>query len=1279
MLIIRRIFLGLFALEIALRTAAAVPSRPATVVEVAGPPGTTVVTVVAPPANAAKLWLRTENLVDPRQASLSVDSGSPIPLSNQNCQPTGLAALLNGIGGPLTVLTFVAPHAAITPGGQNSLKFTINSTPNHSVSAFRVLEINFLDAKGNLLLPGQPPVAPANAPNAYTTAEVASGSNLWSNAALISAWGGAAIQAHCGDCHASDGSDLAYFGYSDNTIKQRSLMHGLTDTQAADVLAFIRSLPTPAYAYPWDPPFQPGTNIDALPANQWSAGAGIDGVATNDSQIFSVLFGADAPSFNFAKTINVRTLPVAMPLPTWNDWLPAVFPIDYYGNDFSNIVRYYKLMRDAPTPTDFRNRLGEFASVWSAFEDTKLNNHYVGTNWQDQIAWFSACRWRNVKIWEIIHKRGWEGQGPLFDPWPQTASRVWPDNGVFHTAPHFTIRSISNNAFRDGTSLSWNYASAQWYWLQLVLNDSQHHRGGASPIDWSYLQLFTEGQMSYQVPAAAQTLVALTKAAESGTGDPQCLHGDDSFLPWRAARTEFLMDREHPLAWKPYALTWRNSLFNAWLGEWANWVYGLGRNYFITNTLEVVDGETANVPAPPQGGRWISEHAALLQWLEANNADRGTVKMMVDLANYVWPAANWNHYAAYTNFTLNSGLPAHVPAATVFELSGPPGATLVIDVHPPSNARSLWFRTENLKDPNQASLRVDNGPAIPINNANVSVTGLGSKLNGIGGPLSILSFSTPTARITPGGVNRLTFTVRGTPLGAVATMRILDINFIDANGNLILPPNDLVAAPLTGFHAGDGLVSTGANLWQNAPLVSTWGGTNISAHCGSCHAFDGSDLAYFACSDAAITTHCSKHGLTPGQGNAVLAYIRSLPTPAYGKPWNPPYQPGSVIDSLPASQWAAGAGVSAVLDDDSETFGAWFGANAPQFNFSSTLNIRTLPVAMPLPTWNDWLPNIYPPDYYGKDFEPVMQSYTNMYGATDPGSFAVSTYDFAAKINIFASGALNHHYASANPTDNLAWFSACRWANVKVWEILHHRGWEGQGVAMFSFLKTSNIAARVFPGATVFQTAPNMSFRSQSNFGWRDGSTSTWWYGSAQWLWLQLVLNDSQHHRWGDTPINWQTMTSFMAAPLGLGIPSTAQVMAAVTKAAESGTGDPDGQFDTFQAFRSCSTERIMMRGHPNAWAPYNVAWRNQLIDAWLTEWNRWVTGLGRQYFINLTGEVSPGDRDNTPAPPEAGPWIGEHAAFLQWLSANGADPSTHAMMLNVAKYLWPGANWARF
>ena len=101
----------------------------------------------------------------------------------------------------------------------------------------------------------------------------------------------------------------------------------------------------------------------------------------------------------------------------------------------------------------------------------------------------------------------------------------------------------------------------------------------------------------------------------------------------------------------------------------------------------------------------------------------------------------------------------------------------------------------------------------------------------------------------------------------------------------------------------------------------------IRAHCADCHARDGRDLKYFCFSNASIIARSRFHGLSELEGQQIASYIRSLPVPSPGRPWNPPYQPGPGLDRQPVANWAAGAGLAWVLDDDSGTLPFIFGAN----------------------------------------------------------------------------------------------------------------------------------------------------------------------------------------------------------------------------------------------------------------------------------------------------------------------------------------------------------------
>src|SRR5229473_420262 len=124
-------------------------------------------------------------------------------------------------------------------------------------------------------------------------------------------------------------------------------------------------------------------------------------------------------------------------------------------------------------------------------------------------------------------------------------------------------------------------------------------------------------------------------------------------------------------------------------------------------------------------------------------------------------------------------------------------------------------------------------------------------------------------------------------------------------------------------------IRIGQDLWQNAQLManSLQNAEPIHDHCSGCHAHDGRDLKYFSFSNASIIARSRFHGLSDLQGRQIASYIRSLPVPSPGRPWNPPYQPGPGLDAQPVANWAAGAGLSWALDNDGAALSFIFAPN----------------------------------------------------------------------------------------------------------------------------------------------------------------------------------------------------------------------------------------------------------------------------------------------------------------------------------------------------------------
>src|SRR5216683_698394 len=315
------------------------------------------------------------------------------------------------------------------------------------------------------------------------------------------------------------------------------------------------------------------------------------------------------------------------------------------------------------------------------------------------------------------------------------------------------------------------------------------------------------------------------------------------------------------------------------------------------------------------------------------------------------------------------------------------------------SVRSLWLQIHGLRYADQASVQINMSAWIPLNNNTVTIAEPGGSYGGIGGGFStlVMTLHLPIDTVV-GGDNTIRFRFNQTD-GVVSSYRVLAWNFLTVEGKEILPPDDFVedapeswTPPLPDAAS----IQAGRELWQTASLAASSlpKSPRIEAHCGDCHAQDGRDLKYFNFSNGSINARARFHGLSAPQSEQIASYIRSLPTPNPGRPWNPPYQPGPGLDEQPISSWAAGAGLPSVLGRDTDTLpylvrqhgdGMSAGAsnpagNAPNlselarqitpdiFRPDGNLRARQIPIALQLPDWNQWLPRIHPKDAWGPAF-----------------------------------------------------------------------------------------------------------------------------------------------------------------------------------------------------------------------------------------------------------------------------------------------------------------------
>lgn len=540
-------------------------------IEVLGADGTTanrtVALETAQSESIRSLWLQVHGLRYPGQASVQVNAGPWIPLTNDTAIVAAPGRTYGGIGGGFATLALTIPLPSGTVVvGENTVRFRFDQTDGLA-SGYRVLAWNFLTAEGSKVIP------PANfvedAPETWTpprgdAASIHAGQELWHTASLVASSlpNSPRIQVHCSDCHAHDGRDLKYFNFSSASIVARSRFHGLTTVQGEQIASYIRSLPLPNPGRPWNPPYQPGPGLDEQPISNWAAGAGLSWVLDQDANGLKYLLvpigmhvnettstPADSPDLHELVTqitpdlfrpdgnLNVRQIPIAMQLPDWSQWLPRIHPKDAWGADFadSKFATMYdggtssgksrlkpksslrELLTAAQTShSDLRSVVPAFVR-WSRARRALLGRIVkTKTVWSTELTnkVYSTQLWQLMKTWEMTQEFGLEGKGHDF--FGEAAEpRTWCSTVPADTAP--AAAHIPDGTTGVGASALTNeYLSASWYELQILLNSGNHQHHNRSPIDWVYvIGQFHDLYLQSNNPEPVRLLVAVTKALQS--------------------------------------------------------------------------------------------------------------------------------------------------------------------------------------------------------------------------------------------------------------------------------------------------------------------------------------------------------------------------------------------------------------------------------------------------------------------------------------------------------------------------------------------------------------------------------------------------------------------------------------------------------------------------------------------------------------------------------------------------------------------------------------------
>jgi hypothetical protein len=292
--------------------------------------------------------------------------------------------------------------------------------------------------------------------------------------------------------------------------------------------------------------------------------------------------------------------------------------------------------------------------------------------------------------------------------------------------------------------------------------------------------------------------------------------------------------------------------------------------------------------------------------------------------------------------------------------------------------------------------------------------------------------------------------------------------------------------------------------------------------CAACHARDGADLQYFAFSNHGIVERSRHHLFTRDEAEAIASYLRSLPTPAVGRVYEPPFQPGS------DNALAGGAGRDAVVDDDAfgeAVFGPGGWESLPSevawtWALDEGIDPYRLPAPVQVPAWFQWLPRSINPVW----FEIPLDGDGSTLRDAELALVTDGSVESAQRFMAFAVALGNRILAGSDPklsrpSDHGQRIQLLRFAAVRLWE------WSR---AQDDFADPE----RGFPiGTPPYPYEVGFAFFEAAH---ADALATDAWRQTIEWWWVQLTLDAGRGASNGQRPLDYADVLD-AAAQAGLG------------------------------------------------------------------------------------------------------------------------------------------------
>jgi hypothetical protein len=700
--------------------------------------------------------LRVHGLRYEGQASVQINKGIWIPVSNSTVDIPEPAKSFGGIGGGFATLSLSMPLTNLPlVSGRNVVNFRFDKSNGLSMG-YRVLGIDVLDSNQlSVLDQTQFTQDDPSTWSAPAGGDAVNGKQLWQSAVLVDRpLSMRTITARCADCHSTTGSDLKYFGYSNNAIVERAKFHGLTEKAGKDLAAYIRGLNVVTEGRPWNPPFQPGPGSTLRPLTAFSSGAGIDAVVDEDTTIDAIFqnnFDRSAlvdPATGILRRLSVNDIPMSLQLPDWNHWLPEVHPKDVLGTAFSTTQaqtrfvalrerlvskkqdplewsRYLNDLGNAPflypsggARADFINWQQKAENCCNSLRTAILGPNFSGT-WDDTTAKnvYGAAVWMQVRAWELMTEFQMEGYAQT--AYPTGDKRAWfSERSLFDTSPFQlgidgqdcssgTCVGRLTGSSMGNTNVNYAYLANSWYNLQFLLNPGQRECGGHRCIDWGYTYgWFGDLVRANGVYGGGRRLLFGLKSMDEHDTNRGTLADGFSFATANILRALSLGDSTAQAFWgdtsrpnRKRALevstqVWVEKLGSWTVEKWRTENYGQGEDgaNFMDATRVIGTGSGEVQDRSMADGHWYS-----LRGLKTLAVHPAVLNALARFGAAMWPANDWAAQGVIPTNTA-PGMPSVAAAPGGVSVSWSPMAGAAsYNVHRATSAQGPWLSVALLR------------------------------------------------------------------------------------------------------------------------------------------------------------------------------------------------------------------------------------------------------------------------------------------------------------------------------------------------------------------------------------------------------------------------------------------------------------------------------------------------------------------------------------------------------------------------------------------------------